>query len=156
MQTTSVKTYDPAEVQVVVGGLIITGFAPGTMIELVPDAPPFQDDYGVDGEPARWTNRNPFDTLTLNIAQSSNSNFLLSNLYNVDLVTQLAILPVMILDGNTSGVKSIYVSARGWIQGPPRIVFAGETPVARQWIVRLLNTLYNTKGIDGTPAISIP
>ena len=151
---TDVKTYDPAEVLVVVGGFIISGFAPGTLIELAPDAAPFRDDFGVDGEPARWASRNPLDSLTLSLAQSSASNFVLSNLLNADLVTHAGILPVLIMDNNTSGLRSTYVAARGWVTGPPRIQYAAD-PTARRWIIRLLNTLYNTKGIDGASAISI-
>lgn len=150
-----VKTYNPVKVQVSVGLFTIAGFAPGTFIELVPDAPPFKDDYGVDGEPQRWASRSPFDTLTLSLEQSSPSNFILSNQLNLDQATHAIVLPVMILDNNTEGLKTMYVSARGYIEGPPRIVFSGETPVARQWRLRLLNTFYNTKGIDSTPAINI-
>ncbi len=152
---TDLKTYDPARVQVFVGGFTIAGFAPGAMVELAPDQPSFEDDYGVDGEPIRWANRNPFDTLTLALAQSSSSNVILSNLYNADLLTHASIYPVMILDDNTGGVKTTYVAARGWIAGPPRIVFAGGIPTERRWVLRLLNTLYHTQGINGTSAVSL-
>lgn len=151
---TDVKSYDPALVEVSIGGLIISGFAPGIMVELAPDQQQWQDGTGVDGEAARWRNQNPFDTLTLHLAQTSKSNFILSNLLNADLATQVGILPVMIMDNNTSGLKSTYVSARGWIAGPPRIVFAG-VPNVRQWVLRLLSTFYNTKGVDGTPALNL-
>ncbi len=150
-----VKTYDPAQVEVVVGGLNISGFAPGTMVELVPDAPPFREDFGVDGEPVRWAVRNPFDTLTLNLAQSSPSNFILSNFLNLDIATHAVVVPIMILDGNTEGIKSLYVAGRGWVTGPPAIVFAGGTPTARRWVLKLVNTFYNTQGMEGTPAISV-
>lgn len=149
--TTEIKTYDPAVVSVIVGGLNITGFAPGAMIELAPDDPQWRDDYGVDGESARWRNLNPFDTLTLNMMQSSNGNLILSNLLNADIASQAGILPVLITDDNTSGIKSTYLSTRGWIAGPPRIGFAGS-PTARSWALRLLSTFQHTQGIDGTPA----
>ncbi len=151
---TEVKTYNPAAVEVNFGGFILTGFAPGTMIDLVPDVVQWEDDSGVDGEPTRWRNQNPFDTLTLFLAQTSVSNFVLSNLLNADLATQAAVFPMLIMDNNTSGIKSTYVSSRGWIVGQPRIVFAGA-PNARQWVFRLLSTFYNTQGVDGTPAIAL-
>lgn len=152
---TDVKTYDPAEVLVIVGLFTITGFAPGTFIELAPDEQPWKDDYGVDGEPVRWRPRNPFDTLTLTLAQSSSSNFILSNLLNLDLISEFSVVPVMIQDLNTSGLRSTYVSARGWVHGPSRIVFQGDSPASRKWELRLLGTVYNTKGIDGKDAIRI-
>ena len=158
---TEVKTYDPAEVLVVVAGLIITGFAQGSFIELSPAEASFRDDYGVDGEPVRWAARNPYDTLVLTLAQTAPANALLSNLYNADLVTHAFIFPVMIHDLNanvlptakdvknlelpTPALPSTFVSARGWIPAPPSITF-GSSPSPRRWSLRLLNTAYIVSG----------
>ena len=153
---TSIKTYDPAKVQLMVGGSPISGFAPGSFIELAAAQESFSDDFGVDGEPIRWANRNPFDTLTLLLAQSSTSNAILSNLLNADLATQVGILPVLIQDNNSQGgiADTIYVSARCWISGQPRISFAGD-PTGRRWTLRMLSTFYNTMGMDSTPSVRL-
>lgn len=150
---TDIKTYDPAQVLVVVAGLTITGFAQGAFVELTPAEASFRSDHGVDGEPARWASRNPFDTLVLTLAQTAPSNFVLSNLRNADLVTHTMVFPVLISDLNSAIPNSLYVAARGWITGAPSIGF-GSNPTARRWSFDLLNTLYNVNGSDGAVAVS--
>ena len=145
---TSIKTYDPREVLVTIAGQIISGFEPGTFLTVTPDQAPFSDDYGVDGEAARWKPSNPFDTLTLTLRMSALSNEVLSNLHLGDLATNSVVVPVLIQDLNSAGAigPTTLVAARAWINGPPPVQY-GDSPLGRQWTIRMLNTLYNIMGI---------
>lgn len=151
---TDLKTYDPSKVNLIVGGFQITGFAQGTMIELTPAADWFNDDFGVDGEPARWANANPYNDLRIYLMHTSNSNLILSNLHNADRLSQVGVVPVYLEDDSREGgllEKARYVSARGWIKAPAAVQF-GSGPGVRQWNFRLLETLYHTPGTLSTPA----
>lgn len=156
--TTRVSTYDPAKVQVVVGGAIITGFAPGRMIQYRDDGPVISDDEGVDGESVRWRRLNPFGTLTLFLSQASGANFILSSLLNVDRITLAGIVPVMVQDrsagrtpgilgGGTSGIPTRIIAGNGWIMNQPDMVW-GDSPESRQWDIRVLDAVHDIRGYE--------
>lgn len=148
-----VKTYDPAKVLVVYAGVTIAGFAQGSFVTLTQAEATFSDGHGVDGEPARWANRNPFSTLTLDLMQSSPSNLLLSGLRNTDEASHAIVAPLLIMDANARPPGNTFVSGRAWMTGPPSIVFAGDAQ-ARRWSLRMLGTVYITSGYDGDAATS--
>ena len=133
-----VKTYDPAQVNLTVGGFLLSGYAPGTFIQLALDVPRFSDDQGVDGEPIRWDNKNPFSRLTVSLSQTSTSNSVLSGLAAADRYTQAAIFPIYLEEGDVFSVpgsvfsKSSYIAAQAWITGQAAIGY-GPDPIARVW-----------------------
>ncbi len=148
-----VKTYDPAEVNLWVGAWRLSGFAPGTFIQLARDVPRFSDDQGVDGEPIRWDNRNPFSRLTVSLSQTSTSNGVLSRLTTADQYTQAGLFPIYLEEGKPLGNvfgKPNYVSAQAWITGQAAIGY-GADPIARAWEFRLLNVYFINPGVKSTP-----
>ena len=154
-----VKTYDPAQVNLTVGGFLLSGYAPGTFIQLALDVPRFSDDQGVDGEPIRWDNKNPFSRLTVNLTQTSTSNAILSRLATADRYTQAGIFPIYLEEGGTPDApgsifgKPNYVSAQAWITGQANIGY-GSDPIARAWDFRLIHVYFINPGVEPTPALA--
>ncbi len=150
-----VKTYDPAAVNLVVGGFRLSGFASGTFIQLARDVPRFSDDYGVDGEPIRWDSKNPFSRLTVTLSQTSTSNAVLSRLTEADRYTQAGIFPIF-LEEDVPGTffdKPNYVAAQAWITGQAEVAY-GNDPIARSWEFRLLHAYFINPGVKSTPAMA--
>ncbi len=149
-----VKTYDPAEVNLWVGGFLLSGYAPGTFIQLARDVPRFSDDQGVDGEPIRWDSRNPFSRLTVSLSQTSTSNAVLSRLAEADRYTQAGLFPIYLEEGKASGSifqRPNYVSALAWITGQAAIGY-GADPIGREWEFRMLYVYFINPGVKSTPA----
>lgn len=145
---TAIKTYDPAAVRLSVAGILLAGFAPGQFITFAPDAPPITDAYGVDGEPARWQTGNPFANLDFQLMHTSPSNVVLSNLANVDLLTQAGIFPVVLEDKSNpdDSQPTRLIAGRAWIQSWPTISYGGGGPSARGWRVRCLDMITDIRG----------
>lgn len=143
------KQYDPAEVQLLVAGNVIKGFAPGQFIRLNANDAVFNDDYGVDGEPVRWATRDPFTTLTFNLLVTSQSNGILSNLLNLDILTHTALYPIMV-----EGAGGTYLAAQAWVSRQPDIVY-GVDSEQRSWTLRVLHLVYNTQGTGEVEATNI-
>ena len=145
---TRVTTYDPAKVDLVVAGNIITGFASGRMLEYRPDAPVWQDALGVDNEPVRWQTNNPMATLIFNLTQSSTSNFVLGALLNVDKLTASSPAPVLMEDRSGTGAPTIIIAKLGWLNSQPVLAW-GAGPEARQWSLRLLMPMRPIMSLQG-------
>lgn len=147
---TEVKTYDPAQVQASVGGAIITGFEPGTFINVVRNVNNFEYTVGPDGKDGIRTKRNDRSALfTFTLRQSSVGNLILSNLANRDEVDSDGVVPVSITDLLSPDTE--FLSASGWIEKPADGTF-GETPQPRAWLIRLAEVPM-THG--GNPATAI-
>lgn len=152
-----VVSYDPAKVQVLIGGNVLSGFAPGTMVEVTEDTPKFADEVGVDGEPLRWNTNSPMATMTVYLMQSSTGNEALSNLHNLDRATGAALFPVSVEDKNpTDGqVPSGMIAGTAWIQGQPALAWAGGAPTARRWVIRMLSPVFHVTGQAQTDNVSL-
>lgn len=151
---TRVTTYDPARVSVSVAGNIITGYAPGQMIQYRPDVEVWADALGVDNEPVRWATGNPMATLILFLSQASPSNFVLSTLLNLDRITSAQPAPVIIEDKNGLGTPTRVAALIGWVKAQPPLAW-GAGPTVRQWDIRLVKVLHDTHGLDQDPVISL-
>ncbi len=149
-----VTTYDPAKVTVSVAGVIVTGFAPGRMIEYRPDAAVWADDLGVDNEPVRWMINNPMGTLTLQLAQSSQSNFTLGTLLNLDRLTAAQVSPVVVEDRSGTGEPTIMIAKLGWVSVQPTLAWSA-VPEPRQWDIRLVLPFHNVQGLGVDDVITL-
>ena len=152
----NIKTYDPAKVLVIVAGNIISGFAPGVFIQLSEDQPMLSDDFGCDGESARWLPYAPFSTLVLTLAPTAGANTTLSNLLNLDRFTQAAIFPVIVQDSSnpTDTQPPRIVAGRGWLRGFPVMTYQNGVPVGRPWTLRLLDVVFDAREVGETPALT--
>lgn len=150
-----VATYDPAKISVRIAGQVISGFAPGTFLEVTYDGNLFEDDVGVDGEPVRWDSRNPFASMNLELMYSSPSNRILGLLATTDKLSQAGLLPVIVEDLSGKGrlPPPRLISASGWVKAWPGFTWADEAST-RRWTVRLLNMIVDTAGLSSAPVLN--
>jgi hypothetical protein len=129
------KTYDPSQVAIIVGGFQITGFADGSFLTVARNADAFALYIGTDGEGTRAKSNNKSGRITLTLAQSSDSNAILSGIATADELSNNGIVPVLIKDN--SGV-SLYAAETAWIVKAPDSEFGREVG-SREWILETDN-----------------
>ncbi len=102
MATLSNRTssYNPADTDVTIGGVTITGFAEGTGIEIERDEDSFTKQTGSNGEVTRILRNNRGAKVILTLLQGSESNLVLSNFLNIDENSGAGSVPLMIKDNN--------------------------------------------------------
>lgn len=128
-----VRTYDPKQCLVLVGGVPMSGFADGTFVSVERTSDTFTKVSGADGIVSRAKTNDRSGTLTLTLAQTSPANDVLSGFAIADELLNSGVIPVMVKD--ISG-RSIYVSAFGWVKKPPTGEFAKEIS-DREWALDL-------------------
>lgn len=125
-------SYDPAQVIVTVGGVIVNGFSDGDHII----ARRAEDNYftrvGSDGGVARARNANKMGEFEFKLLQTSDANDSLSTLLAIDDLTNdgLVVIPISVVDG--SG-RSLASATQCWIKAMPEMTFAKEVS-ERVWI----------------------
>jgi len=136
--------YSPDEVDVLVAGIPITGWADGEFltIEMTTDA--FTSVVGTDGEVTRNRSNDNRATATVKLMQSSASNDLLSALYNTDrLARNGAGIGAFLVKDNQG--RSLYAAAECWIRKHPDISFDREA-TAREWVIEIADLQVFTGG----------
>lgn len=133
-----VKTYDPQQVSLSLGGQIASGFADGTFINIERDEDTFTKVSGADGEVSRAKSANTAALLTLTLAQTSPYNDILSAFAALDELDGSGIVPMILKDGSGRTVAS---SAAAWIRKPPAAPFGKEVD-NREWAIDLGKTLF--------------
>lgn len=78
------ETIDPAAIVLTIGGNLISGFMPGTFLEVERDEDTWTPYTGADGEVARVRNRNKTGRFTFRLMPTSASNNILSALASLD------------------------------------------------------------------------
>lgn len=146
----SVRTYDPKQVSVLIGGVPMSGFADGTFVSIERDEDTFSKVVGSDGVTSRAKTNNRNGTLTLTLAQTSPSNDVLEGIALLDENSNTGVVPVMVKDN--SG-RSIHFSALGWVQKHPTAEFGKEVS-NREWTVALADyTPFNGGNADFEPSV---
>jgi hypothetical protein len=135
-------TVDPQQVNVSIGGNIITGFADGTFLNVERDEDTWNKVVGADGSVARSKSANKAATLTLTLLQTSPSNDILSALAALDEETGDAEIPIIIKDNSGTTLVS---APESWIQKPPAIVYGKEVQ-NREWVFALSKTTFFAGG----------
>lgn len=149
---TETKTYNPANIVVTVGGRILTGFAPGTFVNLVREVNNFNFRVSADGtEGTRTKTNNRSALFTFTLEQVAASNLILSNLANRDEQQGDGVVPISITD--ISSPDTVYLTGKGWIEKPADGAFA-ETPQGRAWAIRLADVPMVHGGTPATEALS--
>lgn len=131
----ALRTYDPAQVIITVGGIPMSGFADGTFLLVDRDENAFTKVTGADGTSTRVKSNNRSGTMTLTLKQSSPSNDILSGFAALDEISNAGVVPVLIKD--LSG-NSLFFSATGWVQKFPASEFGKEIN-NREWILDLVD-----------------
>lgn len=134
---TNLRTYDPSEVQIIVAGVTVEGFADGDFMTVEDDEDAFSMQVGTDGEAARSKTNNRGGTMTISTLQTSAANTLLSVLHNLDRNTPggVGIGPFLCKDGSGN---ALHTAEKCWIQKRPSATYGREAQ-AREWIVRTNN-----------------
>lgn len=127
-----VKTYDPNNVQVIMGGVPITGFADGTFISVAFDEDLYTKTVGADGEVSRAKSNNQSATVALTLKQTSGSNDELSAFYQADQVSDSGVVPLMIKEIG-SGRTLVFAQA-AWVQKLPDVAYSKEVE-DRNWTI---------------------
>lgn len=123
------KTYDPAQVQVIVGGIPISGFADGTFIRVGRRAAAWDLTVGTDGEGTRAKSNDRSGFVEIELMQSSASNITLSDLSLADELSNAGVVPIMIKDGSGS---SLHTAEQAFIEKNPDGEYA-KTATTRVW-----------------------
>lgn len=85
-------TIDPLSLHAIFGGHRLSGFAPGSFLNIVWDVDAFTRLIGVDGEGAWFKSANRAALITLTLMQSSQSNDVLTGFHLTDLNTPNGLL----------------------------------------------------------------
>lgn len=129
----SLKVYEPDQIVITLGTIILSGYADGTFISIDNNEDAFTLQMGTDGEGTRSKSNNQSATITFSLMQSSSVNALLSALHNTDINTAGGdgIVPLLVKDlqGN-----DLYTAEKAWIRKAPAVEYAREATV-REWTV---------------------
>lgn len=128
----AVKSYNPAQVQLVVAGIPISGYAEGTFINIGRDNPAFTNGSGSDGEGWRAKSNDFTGTCTLTLLQTSASNDALSALAVLDEASGDGVGPLLMVD--LSG-RSLYQAETCWIEKVSDAEF-GRDKTNREWVIK--------------------
>ena len=120
----SVKTYDPKEVAVIVGGQIIDGYADGTFVTVERSEDSFSLQMGTDGEGTRSKSNNKSGKITIVLRQGAPSNAILSAFIQSDELNGSGIVPVLVKDNSGS---SLYAAETAWVMKPASSEFGRES-----------------------------
>lgn len=132
----SLRTFDPKEVSIIFGELIIRGFGE-TAISVVRDNPAWQMVIGADGEATRVKSNDRSGTITITLQQSSPSNDDLSTIALADEVSNAGLRPFFMKDNLGS---TIYSAASAYIEQVPEAAY-GKTPNERTWVIKTDNLI---------------
>lgn len=131
----AVSTFDPKSLIITIGRAVISGYADGEFLSIIADNQQFTKVTGADGFTTRVKSNNYGGTMTLTLSQTSPSNDILSGFLNLDRISNLGVLPILIKD--LSGTTTLF-SAQGWIQQFPDVTFSNEIS-NRAWTLDLVD-----------------
>jgi hypothetical protein len=127
----SLKTYDPKKVILTVGGVPIGGYADGTFIGLERTNDAYSVHSGADGEVARAKSNDRTAQLTITLAQTSDSNAVLSGIAQLDERANAGVVPVILKE--IGGLTTVF-SGTCWVRKQANIEYAKEI-TNREWIL---------------------
>lgn len=128
-QDTKVRTYDPKQVLVTFGPVILSGYAAGTFINIARNGDVFEKVRGADGSVDR-VNKNANDfSVTLTLKQTSPANTELSALLAADILGNAGVLPLIVKD---LGGATLFTAPQAWIAKDPDDGFS-DTLESREW-----------------------
>lgn len=127
----SFASYDPKQVQVIVDGNPITGYADGTFVEVEFDEQQWNKVTGADGLTSRSKTNNYGGAITITLLATANGNDILSALWQKDRRANTGVFNALIKDATG---RTVWSSAKSWIQQMPTQGFSKDTE-ERAWII---------------------
>jgi len=137
------KTFDPKQLSVVVGGHIVQGYADGTFVECARNNDTFTRAGGADGEQTRFKSNDRSGTVTITLMQSSTSNSILEGYAIADESENGGIVSIIVKDNNGTEICS---AAYAWVQKPADKAHAKENS-DRTWIFETGELVFTGGGI---------
>lgn len=132
--------YCPDQVNVLVAGFIpLTGFVDGTFISITKDIMPFTPKRTPDGSIARVHHNDQTYTIVITLHNGSESNDLLTKVWQLDEITRTAKFPLIIKDHSGS---DLFFSATSWIESPAQIIKSSKVD-ERIWTIRSAQAFTN-------------
>ena len=128
----SVKTFDPSQLAVSIGGALLTGFADGTFVKVSRDTDAFNLTIGSDGEGTRVKTNNKSATIVVTLQQTSSSNDFLSGLAASDELSNGGAVPLLIKDN--SG-RTLFSAETAWVQKYADAEYSNDV-TSREWTIR--------------------
>ncbi len=124
-----VYTYAADAVQIIAGGVPLSGLADGTFVTVERDEQAYNKVTGADGSTSRARTGNRAGNIVVTLQQTSPSNDVLSGFMLEDEAGDQGVFPLLVKD--TSGRTLCYASA-AWVQQAPSQEFAKEIN-EREW-----------------------
>jgi len=135
--------YCPDEVDVLLAGFIpVKGFLDGTFIEITKDVQPFQTRVSADGQVMRLYQQSDVYTLTLTLMSTSETNDVLTKLWQLDEITQKGKFPVLVKDKTGT---DLFFSTTSWVEVVPGIVKSNNIE-GRSWTLKSIEASINIGG----------
>lgn len=128
-----VRTFDPKQTVLTVGGIPIGGFADGTFLQFEYDEDAYNKVVGADGITSRAKTNNQGGTLTITLAQTSPSNDILSGYANTDKLSNTGVVPVVVKDVNGT---TVIFAPNGWVRKQASLEWGKEIS-DNEWILDL-------------------
>lgn len=139
-------TYSPEDVTVVIAGFIhITGFASDTFLNIQKYSDTFTERESSDGVTYRLHKKSDLYKVTLTLAQTSDSNQVLTYIHKVDEVSKAGKFPLIIKDHSGS---SLFFASQCWIRSIPDSDFSTEINT-REWELSCYGGQFNVAGNYG-------
>jgi hypothetical protein len=126
-----VYTYASDEVQIIVGGVPMSGLADGTFVSISRDEQAFTKVTGADGSTSRSKSANRAGSITITLKQTSPANDVLSGFMIADEQSNNGVVPVMVKD---TGGRTLHYASAAWVQQMPDQDFAKEIN-SREWVM---------------------
>lgn len=126
--------YSPESVTALIAGFIpVEGYVNGTFINITKDVLPFTAARTPDGTVARIYNNDQTYTIECTLHSGSNTNDLLTKLWNIDEITNGKLkFPFLLKDNSGS---DLFFSTTTWIESPPAMVKSTGVD-GRTWTLR--------------------
>lgn len=125
--------YDPLKVKLYLGGSLITGYAPDTMLEIERTEDNIHVTVGVQGDVSTALSRNHFGTITIHLENTSPSHEALLVWQQQADVTGLVWFPVIL-----QGSQAPSLDSMGFIQKQPNLTY-GSSVGTMTWTIGILD-----------------
>lgn len=126
-----VYTYAADAVQIIAGGVPLSGLADGTFVEISRDEQAYNKVTGADGSTSRAKTANRSGSITVTLKQTSPSNDVLTGFMLADEAGDNGVIPLLVKD--TSGRTLAYASS-AWVQQSPDQAFSKDIE-EREWVM---------------------
>lgn len=126
------KNYDPGKVTASFGGVMLSGFAKGSMISVERNDDTYKIKEGGTGDVTRVRNRSKSGRITFTLMAESPANDLLSAVFVADEQFGTGVYPVTVR--NLLGTTKVF-AANAWIVKAPKVGYGGEETDDVEWIL---------------------